>query len=86
MNNFSGTLRYRCVKSVQIRSFSDPYFAVFGPNTGKYGTEKNPFLDTFHAVYFILIASYVAMCLKNKTFLYTTQKHFSSKRKYPEVV
>ena len=28
--------------------------------------------------YYILIATYVAMCLKNKTFLYTTQKHFSS--------
>ena len=27
--------------------------------------------------YFILIATYVAVCLKNKTFLYTTQKHFS---------
>ena len=27
--------------------------------------------------YFILITTYVAMCLKNKTFLYTTQKHFS---------
>ena len=28
--------------------------------------------------YFILIATYAAMCLKNKTCLYTTQKHFSS--------
>ena len=28
--------------------------------------------------YYILIATYVAMCLKNKTFLYTTQKHFPS--------
>ena len=28
--------------------------------------------------YFILIATYVTICLKNKTFLYTTQKHFSS--------
>ena len=28
--------------------------------------------------YYILIATYVAMCLKNKMFLYTTQKHFSS--------
>ena len=39
--------------------FSGPYFAVFGrntqipvfsPNTGKYGPEKTPYLDTFHAV------------------------------------
>ena len=35
---------------------SGPYFPVFGeipvfsPNTGKYGTEITPHLDTFHAV------------------------------------
>ena len=48
-----------CMKSVQIRSFSGPYFPVFGlntetygvsPNTGKYGPEKTPYLDTFHAM------------------------------------
>ena len=43
--------------------FSGPYFAVFGlnmeqylsvfsPNAGKYGPEKTPYLDTFHAVKF----------------------------------
>ena len=31
--------------------FSDPYFPVFGLNTGKYGPEKAPYLDTFHAVW-----------------------------------
>ena len=42
--------------------FSDPYFPAFGlstkkycvsvfsPNAGKYGPEKTPHLDTFHAV------------------------------------
>ena len=30
-------------KSVQIRSFSGPYFPVFGPR-------KTLYLDTFHAV------------------------------------
>ena len=30
--------------------FSGPYFPVFSPNTGKYGPEKTPYLDTFHAV------------------------------------
>ena len=30
--------------------FSDPYFPVFGLNTGKYGPEKTTNLDTFHAV------------------------------------
>ena len=29
-----------CVKSIHIRSFSGPYFSVFGLNTGKYGPEK----------------------------------------------
>ena len=29
---------------------SGPYFPVFGLNTGKYGSEKTPYLDTFHAV------------------------------------
>ena len=38
------------LKSVQIRSFSCPYFPVFGLNTSKYGHEKNSYLDTFHAV------------------------------------
>ena len=37
--------------------FSGPYFPVFGlnteisSNTGKYGPEKNPYLDTFHTVF-----------------------------------
>ena len=41
-----------CVKSVQIWSFSRPSFPVFGLNTGKYGPEKTPYLNTFHAVIF----------------------------------
>ena len=31
------------------------YFPVFSPNTGKYGPEKTPYLDTFHAVQIPLI-------------------------------
>ena len=48
------------MKSIQIRSFSGPYFPVVGLNkdiyfvfsltTGKYVPEKTPYLDTFHAV------------------------------------
>ena len=30
--------------------FSGLYFPVFRPNIGKYGPEKTPYLDTFHAV------------------------------------
>ena len=57
------TKKLPCVKCVQIRSFSGPYFPAFGlnrrdtshlsvfsPNAGKYGQEKTPYLDTFHAV------------------------------------
>ena len=49
--------------SVQIRSFSGPYFPALGLNTerlsvslriqsewGKYGAEKTPYLGTFHVV------------------------------------
>ena len=39
-----------CVKSVQLRSFSGPYFLVFGLNTGKYGPEKTIYLEGFHVV------------------------------------
>ena len=28
----------------------DPYFPVFGLNTGNYGPEITPYLDTFHSV------------------------------------
>ena len=31
---------------------SGPYFPVFGLNTGRYGPEIAPYLDTFHAVNF----------------------------------
>ena len=30
--------------------FPGPCFPVFSLNTGKYGPEKTPYLDTFHAV------------------------------------
>ena len=41
--------------TVQIRSFSGPYFPVFSPNTGKYAPEITPYLDTFHAVSVFII-------------------------------
>ena len=49
-----------CVKSIQTRSFfwsifsrirtEYGYLFVFGPNARKWGPEKAPHLDTFHAV------------------------------------
>ena len=38
---------WHCVKSIQIRSF---FWSTFSPKTGKYGQEKAPYLETFHAV------------------------------------
>ena len=31
--------------------YSGPFFPVFELNTGKYGAEKTPYLDTFPAVF-----------------------------------
>ena len=58
------TGRYHSVKSVCIRSFTGPYFPVFGLNTErcsvsvriqsesrKIRTRKTPNMDTFHAVF-----------------------------------
>ena len=39
------TLHEKCLYGF----FSRPYFPLFSPNTGKYGPEKTPYLDTFHA-------------------------------------
>ena len=38
-------------KVSKYRVTSGPYFPVLGLNTGKYGLEITPYLDTFHAVY-----------------------------------
>ena len=35
---------------VRIFLHSDWIWRVFRPNVGKYGPEKTPYLDTFHAV------------------------------------
>ena len=39
-----------CMKGSKYGAFSGPYFPVFGQNIRKYGPEKTPYLDTFHAV------------------------------------
>ena len=41
------SLREKCPNT----DFSGPYFPVFNQKTGKYGTEKIPYLDTFHEVH-----------------------------------
>ena len=57
-----GTQFLHCVKSVRIRSFfwsvflciQTEYGEIRSPNAGKYGPEKSPCLDNFHAVLVIL--------------------------------
>ena len=41
------------ILSIVMRFFrgSHSYYLIFSPNTGKYGPEKIPYLDNFHAVY-----------------------------------
>ena len=41
---------YTAWKVSKYGVISGPYFPVFSPNTGKYGQEITPYLDTFHAV------------------------------------
>ena len=36
-------------------SFSGLYFPVFIPNMAKYGPEKTPYLDIFHAVNVLIL-------------------------------
>ena len=36
---------------------SGPYFPVFGLNTGKYGPETPPYLDTSHSVFLLKVQS-----------------------------
>ena len=42
---------------------SGPYFPVFGLNTEKYGPEKSPYFDTFHAVLDLLKISIKGLTL-----------------------
>ena len=45
--SYQKKLREKCPNTEFL---SGPYIPVFSPNTGKYGPEKTPYLDTFHAV------------------------------------
>ena len=46
----SDAIKYTAWKVSKYGDFSSPYFPVFGMNTGKYGPDKTPYLDNFHAV------------------------------------
>ena len=46
------------------------YGVISGPNTGKYGTETSPYLDTFHAVGIIISNSLQNACVKNIMYIF----------------
>ena len=44
--NFENALHFTGWKISKCGVISGPYFPVFSPNSGKYGTEKPPYLGT----------------------------------------
>ena len=46
------TLREKCPNTefLLVLFLNTEFVSVFSPNAGKYGPEKTPYLDTFHAV------------------------------------
>ena len=58
MENMKEVVKSHCVKSEESKYgiFSGPYFPVFRLNTGKYGPEKTPYMETFHAMSYTLWA------------------------------
>ena len=65
---------YTAWKVSKYGVISGPYFPVFGLNTGKYGPEITPYLDTFHTVYISLYNQN-----QNQRFCYNTGKCGSEK-------
>ena len=61
--------------------FSGPHFSVFGLNTGKYGPENTPYLDTFHAVKQFIIFSEEA----GNSWQYYNYFNTDSRSSHPEV-
>ena len=61
--------------------FSGPNFSVFGLNTGKYGPENTPYLDTFHAVKQFIIFSEEA----GNSWQYYNHFNTDSRSSHPEV-
>ena len=50
VNSNSNSIFKLCVKSVQVRNFSGPYFLAFRLDTEKYGPENLRIRIPFHAV------------------------------------
>ena len=61
---------------------SGPYFPLFGPNTGKYGPEITPYLDTILAV---IALQFEQKHVRDKGFLYNCIQKRTYNRKYKTV-
>ena len=53
------------LKVSKYRVFCGPYIPVLGLNSEKYGPEKTPYLETFHAVY-SMFTVWTFHCKENK--------------------
>ena len=66
--------------------FSGPCFAVFGLDTGKYGPEKTTYLDTFHAVKWLINITYFLPILRAHTITSSSRYALVSKYRNSEIV
>ena len=71
--NTKGSIKKHCVKKSKYGIFSAPHFPVFRLSTGKYGPEKTPYLDSFHAV------TTISQQRKQKILFLATQKERRSR-------
>ena len=55
------TFNLHCLKRVQIQSYLWSLFSWIGLNTGKYGLEITPYLDTLHAVLKLVSAIFLKL-------------------------
>ena len=58
------------------------YPSIFSPNAGKYGPEKTPYLDIFHAVCFMINSSKLIQILVNKSSTRECSNNYSSSYKH----
>ena len=66
--------KFRCVRSVQIRSFFWSVFSRIQSICGKYGSEKTPYLNTFHVVGWFFNCKKLVAVLPIVT-LWNSEKH-----------
>ena len=84
--SFNGGIRYLSnIMDNDFNSTATTACKVFSPNAGKYGPEKNPYLDTFHAVDLFLkmfiFWLFIYFCLFNYVIIHKSNHHRCSMKK-----